>query len=39
LEEETLVAELLDKIDLIGDAKSGMYLFDKELETLSVKVE
>ncbi|MBT8196133.1 MAG: ferritin, partial [Bacteroidia bacterium] len=25
LEEETLVAELLDKIDLIGDAKSGMY--------------
>ena len=39
MEEESLVTELMDKLDLIGNEKSGMYLFDKELETLSVNIE
>lgn len=38
MEEESLVSDLMDKLELIGNEKSGMYLFDKELETLSVKV-
>lgn len=39
LEEETLITELIDKLALIGNDNSGIYLFDKELETLSVKAE
>jgi len=35
IEEETLAKTLLDKLNLIGDDKGGMYLFDRDLETLS----
>ncbi len=35
IEEEALARTILDKLDLIGNDKGGMFLFDKELETLS----
>ena len=35
IEEETLAQALLDKLNLIGDDKGGMYLFDRDMETLS----
>lgn len=31
IEEEALATNLLDKVKLIGDDKSGMYLFDRDL--------
>lgn len=35
IEEESLARNVLDKLKLIGDDKGGMYLFDRDLETLS----
>ena len=35
IEEETLAKTLMDKLNLIGDHKGGMYLFDRDLETLA----
>lgn len=32
IEEERLAQTLIDKLDLIGDAKGGMYQFDRDLE-------
>jgi ferritin len=31
LEEEALASDLLDRLNLIGDDKSGMYLFDRDI--------
>lgn len=33
IEEERLAQTLLDKLDLIGDDKGGLYLFDRDLES------
>lgn len=35
IEEEALARDLVDKLRLIGEDKGGLYLFDRDLETLS----
>ncbi|MBL7916338.1 MAG: putative ferritin-1 [Bacteroidetes bacterium ADurb.Bin397] len=37
IEEEALARNVLDKLNLIGNDKGGMYLFDRDLETLSTQ--
>ena len=39
IEEEALARTLNDKLELIGDDKSGMYLFDRDILTISADVE
>ena len=39
IEEEALAADLLDKLKLIGSDKGGLYLFDRDLETLKTDHE
>lgn len=39
IEEESLARTLNDKLELIGDDKSGMYLFDKDILTISMESE
>lgn len=34
IEEESLARNLIDKLNLIGNDKGGLYLFDRDLETL-----
>ena len=34
IEEEALAADLLDKLNLIGNDKGGLYLFDRDLESM-----
>lgn len=34
IEEETLARNVLDKLNLIGDDKGGMYLFDRDLQNM-----
>lgn len=36
VEEEALARTMLDKLELIGDEKSGLYLFDKDILTVNV---
>jgi ferritin len=36
IEEETLARNVLDKLKLIGEDKGGMYLFDRDLQTMGV---
>lgn len=36
IEEESLARTLIDKLELIGDDKSGLYLFDKDILTVTV---
>ena len=36
IEEEALARTVLDKINLIGDDKGGLYLFDRDVKTLTV---
>lgn len=36
IEEEALARKILDKLKLIGDDKGGMYLFDRDLPSISV---
>lgn len=36
IEEEALARNILDKLNLIGNDKGGMYLFDRDLESNSV---
>ena len=38
IEEESLARELVDKLKLIGDDKGGLYLFDRDMLTLSKTV-
>jgi ferritin len=35
IEEEALARTIMDKLNLIGDDKGGMYLFDRDMENLS----
>ena len=35
LEEEAIARQLLDKLNIIGDDKSGLYLFDKDISELT----
>ncbi len=39
IEEEALARTMNDKLELIGDDKSGMYLFDKDILTISMSIE
>ncbi len=39
IEEEALARTMNDKLELIGDDKSGMYLFDKDILTISMDIE
>ncbi|WP_282134772.1 ferritin [Seonamhaeicola maritimus] len=36
IEEEAVARNILDKINLIGDDKGGLYLFDRDIENLTV---
>ena len=36
IEEEAVARTILDKINLIGDDKGGLYLFDRDIENLTV---
>ena len=35
IEEESLARKILDKLNLVGDEKSGLYLFNRDMETLA----
>lgn len=37
IEEEALARTILDKLNLIGNDKGGLYLFDRDVETITVK--
>lgn len=39
LEEEALARTIMDKINLIGNDKGGLYLFDRDLENASIQIE
>lgn len=39
IEEEALARTMNDKLELIGDDKSGMYMFDRDILTISASVE
>ena len=39
IEEEALARTLNDKLEMIGDEKSGLYLFDKDILNVSVEEE
>lgn len=39
IEEERLAQTLIDKLELIGNDKGGLYLFDRDLNTFSVSEE
>lgn len=39
IEEEALARNILDKLNLIGNDKGGMYLFDRDLQSLSVQAD
>lgn len=36
IEEEAVARTILDKVNLIGDDKGGLYLFDRDIENLTV---
>lgn len=38
IEEESLARNILDKLNLIGDDKGGLYLFDNDIKLLTVKL-
>ena len=38
-EEEALARTILDKLKIIGDDKSGTYLFDKDIESIVAQTE
>lgn len=39
IEEEALARTMNDKLELIGDDKSGMYMFDRDILTISTAIE
>ncbi len=39
IEEEALARTMNDKLELIGDDKSGMYMFDRDILTISMGIE
>jgi ferritin len=38
-EEEALARTILDKFKIIGNDKGGLYLFDRDIENITVKKE
>ena len=36
IEEEAMARTILDKINLIGDDKGGLYLFDRDIQQLTI---
>src|SRR4051812_40474345 len=38
IEEEALARQLVDKLKLFGDDKSGLYFFDRDLEVMAAKM-
>lgn len=38
IEEEALARTILDKLNLIGDDKGGLYLFDRDMENLNINL-
>jgi len=36
IEEEAMASTILDKINLIGDDKGGLYLFDRDIQNLTI---
>lgn len=36
IEEENLAKTIIDKLNLIGSDKSGLYMFDRDIETISI---
>ena len=36
IEEETLARNIIDKLKLIGEDKGGLYLFDRDLQTMGI---
>lgn len=38
IEEETLARNIIDKLKLIGEDKGGLYLFDRDLQTMGLAV-
>ena len=39
IEEEALARTMNDKLELIGDDKSGLYMFDRDILMVSVQEE
>ncbi|MGZ3898903.1 MAG: ferritin [Bacteroidia bacterium] len=39
IEEEALARQIVDKLKLIGDDKSGLYFFDRDLESMAAKTK
>ncbi len=39
IEEEALARTIMDKLQLIGNDKGGLYLFDRDIQTLSMTVD
>lgn len=39
IEEEALARNILDKLNLIGNDKGGMYLFDRDLQSLALQAD
>jgi ferritin len=39
IEEEALARNVLDKLKLIGDDKSGLYFFDRDLQSMSAEIQ
>jgi len=36
IEEEAIARTIMDKIKLIGDDKGGLYLFDRDIQQLTI---
>jgi ferritin len=39
IEEEALARTIMDKLNLIGDDKGGLYLFDRDMESISASTQ
>ena len=39
IEEEALARTVMDKLNMIGEDKGGLYLFDRDIENISVAKE
>jgi len=38
LEEEALARTIIDKLNMIGDDRGGLYMFDRDLETMAATI-
>ena len=39
LEEEALARTIIDKLNMIGNDKGGLYLFDRDLDTMATEMK